>query len=250
VNETIKDGQYLPCNIYNMDETGFELNTTHRRRSIAPKGTPKKSQTKWPAKDHITVIAAISTQDAPVPPLLIYPGDTLIEEWFNVRNATPNCTATVTHTGFSNAWMTIWWLQNVFDPHTKARAGRNCHLLILDGAGIHTSVRMIQACWEVGIVLLFLPANLSAVFQPLDVQFFRTLKGHYDNELHDHMLGSNASAAIKGLFYRWFQVAWTKTINLHQITTAWRQAGLWPIDRAVMQAITPPCTGCHNPMRQ
>ena len=86
-----------------MDGTGFELNTPRRRRFIAPKGTSKKSQTKWPAKDHITVIAAISTQDAPVPPLLIYPGDTLIEEWFNVRNATPNCTATVTHSGFSNA---------------------------------------------------------------------------------------------------------------------------------------------------
>jgi hypothetical protein len=86
-----------------MDGTGFELNTPRRRRFIAPKGTSKKSQTKWPAKDHITVIAAISTQDAPVPPLLIHPGDALIEEWFDVRNATPNCTATVTHSGFSNA---------------------------------------------------------------------------------------------------------------------------------------------------
>jgi len=135
--------------------------------------------------------------------------------------------------------MTIWWLQNVFDPHTKARAGRNYRLVILDGAGIHTPVR--------DIVLLFLPANFSAVFQPLDVQFFRTLKGYYDNELHVHMLESNASAALKGLFYRWFQVAWTKTIILHQITTAWRQAGLWPIHRAVMRAVTPLCTGRAQP---
>jgi hypothetical protein len=63
-----------------MDETGFELSTSHRRRSIAPKMTRQRSQVKGLYKNHITVVAAISAEDAPIPPLSIYPGSTLIEE--------------------------------------------------------------------------------------------------------------------------------------------------------------------------
>ena len=36
--------------------------------------------------------------------------------------------------------------------------------------------------------------------------FVRMLKGQYDTEVHNRMLGSNARGAAKGLFYRRFQV--------------------------------------------
>ena len=67
---------------------------------------------------------------------------------------------------------------------------------------IHTSVKLIRACWDAGIGLL----------------------------------GSNASGAIKGLFYRCFQVSWAKTIDLHQIMSAWRESAISPQDKTVTRA--------------
>lgn len=69
---------------------------------------------------------------------------------------------------------------------------------------IHTSIKLIRACWDGGLGLL----------------------------------GSNASGAIEGLFYRCFQVSWAKTIDLHQIMAAWRESAISPQDKTVMRAVT------------
>jgi hypothetical protein len=69
---------------------------------------------------------------------------------------------------------------------------------------IHTSVKLIRACWDAAIGLL----------------------------------GSNASGVIKGLFYRCFQVSWAKTIDLHQITAAWHGSAISPQGKTVMRAVT------------
>ena len=60
-------------------------------------------------------------------------------------------------------------------------------------------VDFLEACWERSIVCLLLPAHLSGVFQPLDLNFFSTLKLEYHKQVNDYQLGSEASSIPKTL---------------------------------------------------
>jgi hypothetical protein len=53
-----------------MDELGFNLSNIRRIRCMAPRSSSIKTQSSLATQAHITVIAAISTSDAPLPPSL------------------------------------------------------------------------------------------------------------------------------------------------------------------------------------
>ena len=188
-----------------MDECGFDLSTTRRTHRVGPRNAPIKAQSSLSASTHITVIAAISTFNAPVPPFLIYQGKHIMEDWVACRDEEPRQVADVTDSGLSNSYMTIWWLTECFDPATRNRAGNSPRLLFLDGPDIHTSVDFIQACWDRNIVCIILPANLRAVSQPLDVDFFNHLKLAYHAQVDKYQMGSGSISVPKGFFYRWHQ---------------------------------------------
>jgi hypothetical protein len=72
-----------------MDKTGFPLSTGQRLRCVGPVNAPQKSQAALADDVQITVIATITTHDAPVPPYLIYPGGHLVKEWLHLCNDAP-----------------------------------------------------------------------------------------------------------------------------------------------------------------
>ncbi|EIW69290.1 hypothetical protein TREMEDRAFT_15010, partial [Tremella mesenterica DSM 1558] len=202
---------------------------------------------------HITVIATISTSDAPVPPFIIYPGMNLMQDWTKVRDPTPNQLATVTDTGYINTYTMQRWLKECFDPSTRDRAEGPPRLLILDGHETHTNIDFLDACWERNIICLILPAHLSGVFQPLDVNFFNDLKLKYYEEISDYQLGSESNGVGKPFFYRWHQRAWSKTATSRQIRSAWAESHLYPIGRVYHalqenHQITPPPPENQNPL--
>ncbi|WVW81830.1 hypothetical protein I302_103827 [Kwoniella bestiolae CBS 10118] len=88
--KSVYDDHFHPShNLYNMDETGFTLSNEFNERGVTPKHTTSKSKGTLPKDTHITVVAAISTSDSPVPPYLIYPGQHFIEEWTTPRDSEP-----------------------------------------------------------------------------------------------------------------------------------------------------------------
>ena len=237
MKETLNTGLYTAGNIYNMDECAFNLCASRKTRRVAPRTTPIKAQASLPADTHITLVATISTGDSPVPPYIIYPGANLMEEWMDGKDDEPKMMATVTETGWINRFQALQWLTECFDPATRDRAGPARRLLILDGHDSHVQVSFLQACWDRNIVCLILPAHLSGVFQPLDVNFFNPLKLAYHRQVDEYQLGSNATRVPKALFYRWCQRAWASTANSRQIRQSWTEAGLYPLDQVRMRAL-------------
>ncbi|CCG85065.1 protein of unknown function [Taphrina deformans PYCC 5710] len=110
-----------PCNIYNMDEAGFQLAFSRKTIKVAPKSYTKSQQARAESSEHVTVVAAIGVTDAPVPPLIIYRGQQLQESWFN-NNEDVSMRAIVTDSGWSNDYIALKWLIEVFEPATKDRA--------------------------------------------------------------------------------------------------------------------------------
>ena len=125
-------------------------------------------------------------------------------------------------------------MERCFDPYTRDRAAGQRRLLYMDGPAIHTQVDFLEACWARDIDVIILPANLSARFQPLDVNFFHNLKNQYSMRVDDYQLGTTDLSAPKGLFYHWLQEAWADTAVTLQIESAWRRSGLSPLDKAIM----------------
>ena len=118
----LETGLYLPCNIYNMDEVGFNLSSNRRVRAVGPRGSSSKSQSALAGVTHISIVAAIGTHDAPVPPLLVYSGGNLLHEWLQPRDLHPQLAATVTDSGWANSYIIKRWLIEQFDVSTRERA--------------------------------------------------------------------------------------------------------------------------------
>jgi hypothetical protein len=159
-----------------MDEAGFNLSTGRHTRRVGPTKASSKSQASLAAGTHITIIATIGTSDAPVPPYLIYSGAHILEEWVAVRDRGPKLMANTTDSGWANSYIIKEWLTECFDPYTKARAGSSRRLLFLNGLESHVQVDFLEECWARKIVCIILPTHMSGVYQPLDVNFFNTLK--------------------------------------------------------------------------
>ena len=204
---------------------------------MGPRTSSSKAQTSLASNDHITVVAAISTQDAPVPPFIIYPGAYLMEEWLKPRDREPTMMAMVSDSGWITGFLAMEWLTKCFDPATRDRADGARRLLILDGHETHVQVSFLEACWERDIVCLILPANMSNIFQPLDVDFFNLLKSAYHRQVDEYQLGSMAGRVTKAFFYQWLQRSWNATANSRQIRAAWAKSGLYPLNQVVMRAV-------------
>jgi hypothetical protein len=181
-----------------MDKTAFNLSSKRKARKVGPRRHSSKAQATFPSDVHITVTATISTTDAIVPPLIIYSGGNFLENWTAVKDEYPKLHATITESGWTNAYMHMVWLERNFDPATKGRAGRDRRLLFLDNLTAHLQVDFLEACWARNIVCITLPPHMSNEFQPLNVNFFNLLKHHYGQQLTDYQLGTTARC-LKGL---------------------------------------------------
>jgi hypothetical protein len=129
------------------------------------------------------------------------------------------------------------WLDICFDPYTRdlIPAGKR-RLLFLDGHSTHAQVEFLGGCWERNIVCVIFPANLSARFQPLDVDLFDHVKRSYHAELDRYLVGSRNRGVARGMFWPWHQKAWAAATTQVQIEKAWRKSGVYPLDAAVMEA--------------
>ena len=63
--------------------------------------------------------------------------------------------------GYVDCEISLYWLQKVFDPQTRARANGKPRILINDGFTTHESLEVLQFCFENNIVLCRLPSHTS-----------------------------------------------------------------------------------------
>lgn len=217
-----------------MDETGFKLCFARNSRVVAPLDFPLNGQSQPMSAEHITVVACVGVENQTVPSLVIYKGQSVLENWVGTNHT--GVQATTTHSGWSNDHIARQWLEKIFDPATKPSNPSETRLLVLDGAGSHVTVAFLDLCMARNICLLFLPAHLSHRYQPLDVTVFNQLKSKYHAKMNDFMLSTkNQSQIKKGMFWGWHKEAWDACMASERIVRAgWQKSGLWPLRRDIM----------------
>ncbi|KAF7573540.1 hypothetical protein PtrM4_084450 [Pyrenophora tritici-repentis] len=80
--------------------------------------------------------------------------------------------------GWTNDQVGLAWLEQVFDRHTKEKAGNHTRLLILDGHGSHVTMD-------------------THTLQPLDVVMFKPLAAAYSLSLQHYLQASHGLLAVR-----------------------------------------------------
>jgi hypothetical protein len=110
-------------------------------------------------RENITLMATICADRSRIPPGLIYQSEAgLIQDtWLdNFDKNGEIAYFAVTQKGWTNENVGLYWLEYIFDRHTKAKAGNHRRLLIVNGHNSHVNMRFINYCDQNHILLAVL----------------------------------------------------------------------------------------------
>lgn len=164
----LKDNELFakPSNIFNMDETGLQLNN-RPGNVLAMKGSKAVAIiTSTEKGETVTVIACCSAEGVFLPPALIMKGKNKKAEYED--GLPPGSILYMSQkSAYINADIFIAWLNDHFIP----RKPTGKVLLIADGHASHCSVEVLELAEANDIILFCLPSHTTHYLQPLDRAF-------------------------------------------------------------------------------
>jgi hypothetical protein len=217
----------LPENTYNMDETGVLLSILNSLKVLVGRHELKTHRGAGVKRTLITAIECISGDGRCLHPLIIWPAATHRSTW--TTHPTPGWHYGHSDSGYTDTAISLHWIQHVFDPQTKARAGNKPRILISDGFGTHESLELMKFCFENNIILCRLPSHTSHKLQPCDVGIFGPLKIAYREEV-ERLYRGGANMIGKQHFTLLYDRARRKAINSRNIISGWSKTGLRPFN--------------------
>ena len=238
-------------NIYNMGEKGFLIGVGSATKQVMSREALRSGRLTHASQDgsreFISLLACISGDGTALPPSLIYSGQTgdLRDSWVEDFNTSDQAYFSVTGKGWTCNRLGVEWLRDVFDRHTKSKAGNRRRLLIVDGHSSHVNMEFLDLADRLNIVTHVLPAHSTHRLQPLDVSLFAPLVTYHSKGLNKLMADSLGHVTMtKRLFWTIFRDALATAFNVSNITSAWTKTGLIPLNPEVallqMRPPTPP----------
>jgi hypothetical protein len=214
--------------VYNFDEAGFmmgkittQLVVTASERRCRPKAVEPGNR-EW-----VTLIAAINAAGWSIPPFLIFTGKYHLSAWYEEAEIPRDWAIAVSDNGWTTNELGVEWLKH-FIKHTDGKVVGARRLLILDGHESHQSLKFQELCKENNIYTLCMPPHSSHLLQPLDVGCFSPLKRAYSREV-ESLIRHHINHITKLEFLPAFKVAFDRSFTLANICSAFRGAGLVPL---------------------
>lgn len=171
----------LDEDIYNFDETGFQIGVTSGEQVIVPKDCTVVYAADPDNKELITSVETVNYAGKKVPPMIIFSGAHHLRKHFD-NDMDGDIFWARSSTGYSNDLLGLKYLEH-FNRFTEASARGKYRMLIFDGHGSHLSQNFIDYCWQHRIRPFQLPPHTTHLLQPLDVGVFQSLKHSFKKEL-------------------------------------------------------------------
>uniref|UniRef100_UPI003AACBCED uncharacterized protein n=1 Tax=Centroberyx gerrardi TaxID=166262 RepID=UPI003AACBCED len=213
-----------PRQIYNCDETGFQLDSM-RRKVIVPRGTKHAYRQAQGTRDHITILACFNAAGEDVPPFVIYkggyPGGPYNKE------GVPDALYGKSPAGYMDGELFRKWFVGHF---LKFAAQERPLLLIMDGHKSHLDPELVRVAQREGVILLCLPPHTSHILQPLDVSFFGPLKADFSGLTGDLSAVSHSFLVPKKEFSRVLRDSYQRLKDRRVVVAGFRRCGLYPLD--------------------
>ena len=166
-----------PNRIWNMDETGFQLD--HKPLHILARKGSKHLQSRTSGnRELITVIGAINANGTCLPPHVIPKGKTVRAlTSFQTEQAPKGTNWSVSNSGWTKQGIAKLWFTNTFLPNIGEERPQ---VLILDGHDSHNFLELIEVAIRNHIHIVELPAHTSHWLQPCDRTVFGPMKRYYN----------------------------------------------------------------------
>jgi len=260
VAEKSLEHEYKPCNMWNMDESGFGIGESQSTKVLIPITSQHKNKKIIGKQELVTDIECINAAGEAISPMIIFKGQQPNSGWLPPE--TPlNWFFSCSENGWTSNEIGLQWLIKIFEPQSRSRAvfgpgpdDIHQRLLIVDGHGSHIRADFIAHCMENKIDLLVMPAHCTHVLQPLDVGVFAAFKTAHSGETD--MVSRLSTARIsRREWLEMFIRARAKAVTPTNIKAGWKGAGLMPSDpMKVLQrlSIQPPTPArpTHTPPEQ
>ena len=256
VQKTIQEYGILDEDIYNMDETGFQMGVAGTYRAICGLETKQKdARSVQPGnREWVTAIVCISAAGWALPPQIIFAAANHQAHWY--QNLPEDYILSVSKNGWTTNELGIEWLQKVFEPKTASRTIGRYRLLILDGHGSHATTEFDRFCMEKKILPLYMPPHSSHILQPLDVSCFSPLKHFYKQEV-ENLAQRRINSIKKEDFLYIYPAAHQKALSTFNIKSGFAATGLVPLSServlskfSQTKTPTPPSTAHSNQTNQ
>lgn len=136
--------------------------------------------------------------------------------------------------GWTDTELSLQWLEKVFIPYARAKHESGSTVILqLDGHKSHTTYQFASMCAKNSIELVLSPSHTTHRLQPCDVAVFSPLANAYKKVISDaSMKGTRINKrTLPSLYAR----ARTEAYKPGTIKTAFRKAGIWPLDRNIIE---------------
>lgn len=170
LEEEIKD--IPPCNIWNYDETGF-VDDPGKKKILTKRGCKYPERIMNSTKTNISVMFCCNGNGGIAPPYVNYKSEKLWDLWTNGGPAKTRYNRS--RSGWFDTYIFQDWFEMTMLPILKRQTGYK--ILIGDNLSSHINLRVIELCEQNEIKFIALPPNSTHLTQPLDVAYFRPLKG-------------------------------------------------------------------------
>ncbi len=248
VRNTIAKYGILEEDIYNFDETGFQMGVIGTAKVVTASERRGRTRTIQPGnREWVTIVHGINSQGWEIPPLIILAAKLHQATWY-INNPTPaDWVISVSENGWTNDEIGYTWIQH-FEKYTQSRTKGKYRLLILDGHGSHHTARFEEFCKQNSIITLCMPPHSSHLLQPLDVGCFGPLKDSYGKQVEGKMrLGINH--ITKEEFLSLYYQAHIQAITEKNIQSGFAATGLVPYDPERVLSILNPIQRTPSPTR-
>ena len=105
-------------------------------------------------------------------------------------------------------------------------------LLLMDGHSSHYSPDTIRYAAEQEVILFTLPPNTTHKTQPLDRACFGPLKTSWRTLCQEYIKKNPGKVVTRLSFSALSSEAWKSAMTMHNITSAFRVTGIFPLDRS------------------
>jgi hypothetical protein len=217
--------------IWNMDETGFQLE--HKPTSVlARKGAKAVPGRVASNRDNITVLACGSAGGQVMPPMIIVKGKTHKSLYaYGTDQGPEGAVWTFQEKAWTEDVLGLQWFRKVFLPNCGPARPQ---LLILDGHRSHEVTELLQMARAEGITIMTMPPHTSHWLQPLDKGVFSSLTASYNRICSEFMSEGPQNVVSKANWPALFKRAWDQGFTASNMIAGFRVSGIWPLNMSVI----------------
>lgn len=233
--------------IYNFDETGFQMGVISTAKVVTGSDRAGRPRTIQPGnREWVTIIETVNSRGFAIAPLVIFEAVMYQTAWYAQGILPLNWSIGVSENSWTNNEIGMYWLEHVFDKQTRDHTVGTHRLLILDGHGSHVTLEFDQYCLNHSIIVLCMPPHSSHLLQPLDVGCFSVLKRSY-GRLVEQKMGLGVNHIDKQEFLHLYQQARPEALHRSNIQSGFASTGLIPFNPARVLDLLPPVPKTPSP---